>query len=183
MPNYRRLFIPNTYIFLTITTNYRSPILVNNIELLRESFKRAKLTYKYILFASVILPEHMHLIIKPEKVEEYPKIMRAIKYNFTQMINAGGIAIPPYEVDQCRSGLLSRQQIWQKRYYEHTIKDEEDLNNHLNYVHYNPIKHGHAKNVKDWEFSSFHKFIESKIYDNNWGTSSDIEKIANLEYE
>lgn len=92
MPNYRRLFIPNTELFITIVTNDRRPILIDNIEILRKSFKRVKQTYKFEIFACVIIPDHMHLLLKPEDINEYPKIIRAIKYNFSQKINDGGIA-------------------------------------------------------------------------------------------
>lgn len=73
--------------------------------------------------------------------------------------------------------------IWQRRYYEHTIRDEEDLNRHLDYIHYNPVKHGCVEKVKDWEFSSFDKFVEKKNYDINWGSSDDVKHIETMEHE
>lgn len=182
MPNYRRLFIPNTYVFLTITTNYRRQILIDNIELLRESFKRAKQTYKFDIFASIILPDHMHLILRPKKIEEYPKIIFAIKYHFSRNINFGGVGTPPYHLSESKIK-KSEKGIWQRRYYEHTIRDENDLNKHLDYIHYNPVKHGHTKNVKEWEFSSFHKFVESKNYDINWGSGKDIAHIKDFDLD
>jgi len=185
MPNYRRLFIENSYVFITVVTNKRMPLLIDNVELLRKSFKHAMLTYKFDLFACAILPDHMHLIIIPEKIEEYPKIIRAIKYNFTQKFNAGGIAIPPYANNQSTTGLPSgkKQKIWQNRYFEHTIRNETDLNNHLDYIHYNPIKHGYVKAVKDWEFSSFDNFVKMKNYDESWGSCEDVKHIETLEYD
>lgn len=173
MSNYRRLFIQNSYLFLVITTNYRRPILIDNIELLRESFKHTKTIYNFEIFGLVILPDHIHLLLRPENIKEYPKIIRAIKYNFSEKFNDGGMAIPPYE----------KKQIWQRRYWEHTIRDEEDLYKHLDYIHYNPVKHGYVKNVKDWEFSSFFKFVEMKNYDLDWGSSKDIKHIVTLDYD
>ena len=73
--------------------------------------------------------------------------------------------------------------VFQRRYFEHTICSQEELNNNINYIHYNPVKHGYAKNVKDWKYSSFHKFVEDKFYDKNWGSSADIEYIKNLDFE
>lgn len=73
--------------------------------------------------------------------------------------------------------------IFQRRYYEHTIKNETELNNQINYIHYNPVKHGLVKKVKDWPYSSFHKFIEQNLYDINWGNESDIKNILYLNYE
>ena len=73
--------------------------------------------------------------------------------------------------------------MFQRGYYEHTICSQEELNNHINYIHYNPVKHGYVKWVKDWEYSSFHKFVENKLYDENWGLSKDIENLKDLNFE
>jgi len=187
MPNYRRLFIPNSYLFLTIVTNNRRPILLQNIDVLRAAFKHTKNNYNFEILACVILPDHIHLLLKPENIKDYPKIVRAIKYNFSKKFNngvseisplskkatAGRIAIPPY----------AKKQIWQRRYWEHTIRDDEDLYKHLDYIHYNPVKHVLVKNVKDWEFSSFSKFVEMKNYDLDWGSSKDVKHIATMDYD
>lgn len=182
MSNYRRLFIQNAYLFFTITTNNRQPILIDNIELLRESFKRAKRTYNFKIFASVILPDHMHLIIIPEHIDEYPKIIFAVKYHFSRNINFGGLGNPPYSLSESKIKKKEKG-IWQRRYYEHTIIDDEDLCRHLDYIHYNPVKHGCAKNVRDWEFSSFDKFVKISNYDINWGSQKDVKHIATMEYD
>lgn len=179
MSNYRRLFIPNAYVFLTITTNYRREILINNIELLRESFKRAMMTYKFDLFACVILPEHMHLLIKPENINDYPKIIFAMKYHFSRNVDSGGLGNPPYGLSESKQRKKEKG-IWQRRFIEHTIRDEKDLYNHLHYIHYNPVKHGFAKNVKDWEYSSFQKFVEMKWYEADWGSAKDIKGFEDL---
>jgi len=173
MPNYRRLFIQNTYVFIVIVTDKRKPILIDNIELLRESFKIAKRSYNFEIFASVILPDHIHLLLRPENIKDYPKIIRAIKYNFSKKFNAGGIAIPPY----------AEKQIWQRGYWEHTIRDDEDLYKHLDYIHYNPVKHGLVKNIRDLEYSSFLKFVKIKNYDLDWGSTDQIKHIATLDYD
>ena len=73
--------------------------------------------------------------------------------------------------------------IFQRRYWEHTIRDENELNNHINYIHYNPVKHGYAKSVNDWEFSTFHKFVKNGLYDINWGSNTDIKEIIDLDFE
>ena len=73
--------------------------------------------------------------------------------------------------------------IFQRRYWEHTIRDENDLNIHLNYIHYNPVKHGYAKSVNDWEYSSFHKFVKNGLYDISWGSNTDIKEIIDLNFE
>ena len=151
--------------------------------MLRESFKRAQKTYKFKIYASVILPEHLHLIIIPEKIEEYPKIIFSVKYHFSRNVKIdGGLGNPPYALSESKIKKKEKG-IWQRRYIEHTIRDEDDLYNHLDYIHYNPVKHGHVKKVKDWDFSSFNKFVKMNKYDVNWGSENDVEKIKSLEWE
>lgn len=178
MPNYKRLFIQNSYVFLTIVTNYRCPILIDNIEILREAFKNTKMNYDFEIIAGVVLPNHLHTIIEPKDINEYPKIIHSVKYYFSKNTNAGGIVIPPYELNKSKIN-KGEKGIWQRRYFEHTIINEDDLNKHIDYIHYNPVKHGHVKNVKDWNFSSFHRFVKKNLYEENWG-SENIEKFSNL---
>lgn len=180
MSNYRRLFIPNSYVFLTITTNYRRPILVDNINILRQAFKNTKNIYNFEIFACVILPDHIHLLLRPENIDEYPKIIHSIKYSFSENLQKGGIVIPPYNTTKSKIKKGDKG-IWQRRYWEHTISDEDDLYKHLDYIHYNPVKHNYAKNVKDWEFSSFSKFVEMKNYDLDWGSTEDIKHIETMD--
>ena len=168
--NYRRLFIKNGLVFLTIVTNNRIPILIKNIKLLNQSYKNVILHYKFDLIAFCILPDHIHCIIKPSNIEDYSKIVKSFKYSFTNNFNVG-LVNPTYK------------KLWQNRFWEHTIRDENDLNIHLNYIHYNPVKHKLVSNVKDWEYSSFHNFVENNMYDKNWGSITDIEKIKDLDFE
>ncbi|MFA7657898.1 MAG: transposase [Candidatus Gastranaerophilaceae bacterium] len=175
---YKRLFIPNTYVHLVLVSYKRRPILIKNIDLLRESFKNAKQYFVFDVFAICILPDHLHLILKPENIEEYPKIITAIKYYFSHNFDDVGVETPTY-------GYRNKGEIgaWQRRYWEHTIRDEKDLYNHLDYIHYNPVKHGIAKNVKDWEYSSFDKFVKCGNYEINWGSAEDVKHIATLDYD
>ena len=136
--NYRRLFIPNSYVFLTVVTNNRKKILIKNVEVLRNSFKETKKHFDFEIFAISILPDHFHILLKPQNIKDYPRIIKSIKYNFSSHFNVVGLANPTY-VNKKEKG------IWQRRYHEHTIRDEDDLYKHLDYIHYNPVKHGHIK--------------------------------------
>lgn len=168
--NYRRIFIKNGLVFLTIVTNDRIPILTDNIKLLNQSYNNVIKYYKFNLIAYSILPEHIHCIIKPTIIEEYSKIVKSFKYSFTKNYNVG-LVNPIYK------------RLWQNRFWEHTIRDENDLNIHLNYIHYNTVKHGYVKSVKDWKYSSFHKFVKKDLYDINWGSNTDIKEIIDLDLE
>lgn len=172
--NYRRVFIPNSYIHIIIVAYKRKNLFINNINLLRASFKNAKSYFKFDIIAICILPNHIHMILKPINIEEYPKIITAIKYYFSKNYNVG-VETPTYGYKN-----KGEKGVFQHRYYEHTITSEEDFNNIINYIHYNPVKHKYVQKVKDWEYSSFHKFVKNKLYDINWGTGEEIKTITDI---
>ena len=177
--NYRRLFVPNGFVHIIITSYERKPVFIDNIEILRTAFRNVQKLYKFEIVAICILPEHIHLILHPENINNYPKIISSIKHYFSR--NVGQVC----PTDDLKIGYKNKREkgIFQRRYWEHTIKDEEELNNQINYIHYNPVKHGLVNNVKDWQYSSFHKFVKLGLYENNWGAEKDIESINNLDFE
>ena len=128
--DYKRTFIQNSAVFITIVTYKRRNILIDNISTLRQSFQYAKTKYKFDIVAIVVLPNHIHLIIKPETITDYPKIIGQIKKYFTKTSKL------TYTSNKKRES-----NIWQRRYWEHSIIDEKDLNRHIDYIHYNPVKH------------------------------------------
>ena len=174
MPNYRRYYIENSCVFITIVTYNRQPLLIDNINLLRQSIKESQ--YKFNIIAGVVLPEHLHIIIKPENIKDLPKIIFSIKYRFSR--NIGGIGIPPYKLK--RKG---ERKIWQSRYYDHIIRDENDFYRHLDYIHYNPIKHEFATKAIDYPYSSFEKFVGLGYYNEDWCNFEDKNNISKLNYE
>lgn len=123
------------------------------------------------------MPDHIHVILNPENINDYPKIVTSIKYYFSNNFSVG-VETPTY-------GYVNKKEkgIFQRRYFEHTIISEEDLTNQINYIHYNPVKHALIKNVKDWEYSSFHNFVKNNLYDINWGSEKDIENIKDINFE
>ena len=161
-------------VFITIVTYNRQPILIDNINLLRQSLKDSR--YNFNIIAGVVLPEHFHILIKPENIKELPKIIFSIKYRFSR--NIGGIGIPPYELK--RKG---ERKIWQSRYYDHIIRNEKDLEKHIDYIHYNPIKHGFVTKAIDYPYSSFEKFVSQGYYDKDWCNFEDKNKITNMDCE
>ena len=171
MSDYKRLFIENAYVFLTITTYKRKPILIDNIVLLRESFKRAIEIYNFEIYAAVILPDHMHLILIPKKIEDYPKIIFAIKYHFSRNVKISENRLSFSKIRKGEKG------IWQRRYWEHTIISEKNLYKHVDYIHYNPTKHGFVEKPKDWKYSSFGKFVEQNLYEETWCCEGNIDDI------
>jgi len=151
MPNYRRIFEDGYSYYLTIVTHRRNPILIDNITLLRQSFAQSKKRFDYRIDAIVILPEHIHMVITPKKATDYPKIVGAIKAYFSRYYPC-----QDREVEQSNSRYKKRHKaVWQKKYYEHTIRNEKDWHETMMYMKHNPVKHGLVDDVNNWEYSSF----------------------------
>jgi len=148
MADYKRLFLEGYSYYLTIVTHRRNPILIDNIEALRESFRESKKYYRYNINAIVILPDHLHMIITPLHANDYPKIVRAVKYNFS-------IRVTQNEEQSRARYKKGMNATWQKRYYEHTIRDEKDYLRCLEYMKNNPIKHALVEDEEEWKYSSF----------------------------
>ena len=173
MPNYKRFYIPNSIVFITIVTYERQPILIENIELIRTALKTSP--YKYEIIAGCVLKDHIHLIIKPENINELSKIISSFKYTFSHSLKCS---------NDIKDSILKRREkgIWQRRFYDHIIRDENDFNRHLDYIHYNPMKH-YSIVPKDWNYSSFQKFVKLGYYESNWCNFDDVNKINNENWE
>jgi len=156
---YRRIFADGYSYYLTLVTHQRKPILIDNIKQLRQAFRYSKKNYDYTIDAIVILPDHLHMIITPKIAKEYPKIITNIKRAFVYTTVGRGVPTPT--IKNTKTNLSSSKYkrnhagIWQERYYEHTIRDEKDLLEKMEYIKNNPIKHALVENIKDWKYSSF----------------------------
>jgi putative transposase len=154
MANYRRVFLDGYSYFLTVVTHRRNPILVEHIDILRESFRESKRFYHYSIDSIVVLPDHFHMIITPQEPQDYPKIIKSIKYNFTKRYKQDDI-----EQSSSRHKREMRA-VWQKRYYEHTIRDDRDYERCLEYIYHNPLKHEYISDGEDWKYSSFYRGLK-----------------------
>jgi len=152
---YRRNYVPGGTYFFTLTLRNRSSrLLTDNIDSLRQAFNTVKIQHPFIMKAFVVLPEHLHVIWQlPDDDMDYPVRWKKIKTLFSKQV----------QTNHNESG------IWQKRFWEHTIRDERDYENHVNYIHYNPIKHGYVHELKDWPYSSFHHYVQIGHLPANWG--------------
>jgi len=177
MPQYRRWCVPNSYYFFTLVTYKRQPIFQNDdvIHLLKDSIKPVKAKYPFQLESIVILPDHIHCIWKlPENETDFSKRWQLIKMRFSREYNKR------YNTTSSttKSRIKKREaSVWQRRFWEHWIRDEKDLQRHTDYIHYNPVKHGYVKNPKDWKRSSFHKFVEKGWYNLNWGVAEPYDML------
>ena len=152
--NYRRIYLDSYSYYLTLVTQGRKPLLVEHIDHLRTAFKLSKQKYAYSIEAIVILPDHLHMIIRPKIATEYSKIIRHIKRSFVYGLDKKTKEQAKSEISHTKYH-RSHAGIWQERFYEHTIRDEKDWLEKMAYIKYNPVKHDYVKNIEDWEYSSF----------------------------
>jgi putative transposase len=151
MANYKRLFLNGYSYYITIVTHERNPILIENIELLRESFKYAKTLFHFKIEEIVILPDHIHMIIEVDNAKDYPKIISSIKRYFSKNCPKKHYHHLFQSHHREKMGYLP---VWQKRFYEHTIRDEKDYLTKAQYIHNNPVKHGFTENIYHWKHGS-----------------------------
>jgi putative transposase len=169
MPNFRRNYVRGGTYFFTCVTFQRQPILTSDLgrECLREAIRMVQGDHPFEIVAVVLLPDHFHTIwTLPTGDDRYPLRWMRIKEEFTKRWLASGGA----ELTQSGSRTQHRHRgIWQKRYWEHTIRDENDLKRCADYCHWNPRKHGIVRQISEWPWSSFHRFVLAGEYDLNWG--------------
>lgn len=162
---YRRFYKPNATYFFTINLADRSSdLLVRHIDDLRNAFKLVKARYPFDIDAIVILPDHLHMLCTFGDDVDYSRRIRLIKSNFSAQI-------PKTErISKSRQSKNERG-IWQRRFWEHCIRDERDFYAHIDYIHINPLKHGLVERVADWQYSSFHRYVKNGILSEDWGGS------------
>ncbi|MBD8526738.1 REP-associated tyrosine transposase [Pseudomarimonas arenosa] len=165
MPNYRRVWVPGgTYFFTVTLLERRRRLLVDEVDRLRWAFARTCARLPFAMVAIVVLPDHLHCVWRlPEADADNGARWQMIKSLFSRGI----------ERDERRSARRTAKRergIWQRRYWEHLIRDEGDLIRHVDYIHYNPVKHGYVSAVRDWPWSSFHRWVREGSLASDWGS-------------
>ena len=168
MPNYRRNRVPGgTYFFTVNLLDRGRPLLVERIDLLRATVRRVRELKPFHIDAWVVLPEHLHALwTLPEGDADYRHRWQAIKMIFSKGIEVGEARSPSRHIRGERG-------IWQRRYWEHTIRNDHDYAAHMDYIHFNPVKHGLVANVADWPFSTFHRSVALGLYPPSWAMNDD----------
>lgn len=160
MSTYRRAYQPGGYYFFTVVTHERRSILTNPdvLERLRAAFRHVMATQPFVIDAMVVLPDHLHCLwCLPVDDHNFSSRWRMIKHYVST-----GLEAP---LNQRKEKL-----IWQRRFWEHLIRDEEDWRRHMDYIHYNPVKHGYVLRSADWPHSSFLRAVNQNLYPPDWGT-------------
>ena len=164
MTNYRRNFISGGCYFFTVNlADRRQRLLTDHIASLRNAFRETRARHPFAIDAIVILPDHLHVIwTLPQDDSDFATRWRLIKSAFSRSL------APRERISESRAAKGERG-IWQRRYWEHAIRDEADLERHIDYIHFNPVKHGLVTRVRDWTLSSFHRYVEQGILSADWG--------------
>ena len=171
MSDFRRYFVAGGTYFFTVVTAGRAPLFRKEAarRLLGGVIREKQQEVPFEIVAIVLLPDHLHTIwTLPRGDTDYSGRWKAIKAEFTSTWLALDRGEQPVTGGYRRQ---RRRGIWQPRFMEHTIRDEEDHHHHIDYIHYNPVKHGYARCPKDWRWSSFHRYVRSGDYAENWGCS------------
>ncbi len=165
MTEYRRAHVPGASWFFTVNLAQRkgNRLLVERIDLLRAAVATVRARHPFRMDAVVILPDHLHCILTlPPGDADFSTRWNLIKGGFSRAVEKG---------ERISSSRAKRGErgIWQRRFWEHLIHDQEDFNRHADYIHWNPVKHGWALRVADWPHSSFHEYVRRGIYPVDWG--------------
>lgn len=164
--------MPGGVYFFTVVTHDRAPIFSADaqVEVLRGAFGKVMIRQPFQLEAMVVLPDHLHCIWRlPQGDADFSGRWREIKKATSRVIDP-------------RTNQRKERSVWQRRFWEHLIRDERDWRRHLDYIHYNPVKHGLVESARDWPWSSFERFVRRGLYEPGWGEQG-VEQIVDMELE
>lgn len=174
MPNYRRYRVHGGTYFFTLKTEHNALLFAEsqNVKLLGEVFRETITRWPFELTAVVLLPDHVHALwTLPPGDANYSTRWAWLKKEFTRRFLAAGGTEQATSASRRRN---RRRGIWQRRFWEHTIEDEDDFDNHFDYIHWNPVKHGYAKSPSEWPHSSFHRWVKRGVYPPHWGGGAQV---------
>jgi putative transposase len=168
MPNYRRAFVPGGCWFFTVNLlERRKALLVDHIDALRTAMEQTRARYSFVIDAVVVLPDHIHAVwTLPSGDADFSLRWRLIKSRFAK-------ALPKQERLSAVRVARHERGIWQRRFWEHLIRDEADYSRHVEYCYVNPLKHGLVTRVCDWPHSSFHRDVRAGMFPEDWAGDGD----------
>lgn len=171
MPNYRRARTAGgTYFFMVVTEGRRQWLTTpESRTALREIIHAVRHQCPFIIDAWVLLPDHIHCLwTLPADDADYSKRWGLIKARVSKRMKNCPL---PYDSTSPSRKRRRESSIWQRRFWEHQIRDEDDFRRHMDYIHFNPVKHGLAMRAADWPYSTFHRYVANGVYPESWGDS------------
>jgi putative transposase len=154
-----------TYFFTLNLLNRQSTLLVDEFDHLRSVINKVKQQHPFKLDAMVVMPDHIHAMwTLPEDDHDFATRWMLIKSGFSR-------ALPKQEPISTSRQKKGERGIWQRRYWEHLIRDDKDFQQHVDYIHFNPVKHGYVSNATEWRYSTIHRYIELSLVSPDWGGS------------
>jgi putative transposase len=171
MPNFRRYYIPNAIYFIVTVTRGRRKVFSEaaNADLLYVTLREVGRTKPFRLWAHALIPDHLNLLIQPTNEANISQIMLSLKRSFT------------LSQKEAR-GITDSLSLWQRRFWDHIIRDEEDLQRHFDYIHYQPVKHGLVTRPEDYPYSSYRYWLERGYYELGWGYA-EPKSVEGMEFE
>jgi putative transposase len=169
MPPHRRAHVPGGLFFFTVVlADRRSALLVHHIDRFRRIYKSVTEQHPFETVAICVLPDHLHALwLLPQGDADFSLRWSLIKSAFSR-------GLPGYTPRNPSKITRRERRIWQRRYWEHAIRDEADLERHVDYIHFNPVKHGHVSQVCDWPYSSFHRYVARGMLPLDWGGNAAV---------
>ena len=164
---YRRAFVPGGSWFFTVVTRDRRPIFASAdaVDVLRDAFRTVRAKHAFATDAIVVLPDHLHCIwTLPPGDADFATRWRLVKTRVAQRLDPA---------------LRGDGRIWQNRFWEHLLRDEDDFARHVDYIHFNPVKHGLVDRAVDWPHSSFHRYAAAGVFPADWGLSTELDGVGN----
>jgi putative transposase len=166
MSTYRRAWMPGGTYFFTVNLLRRrgNDLLVRHVEMLREAVRLTRSNHPFTIHGWVVLPNHLHCILElPAGDSDFAMRWQVIKRRFS-------LALPRTEYRSDTRLHRRERGIWQRRYWEHLLRDDDDYRRHMDYLHYNPVKHGLVKRVVEWPYSTFYRCVARGIYPQDWAS-------------
>jgi len=171
MPNFRRYYIPGAMYFIVAVTKKRRPVFdkAANADLLYETLRQVQRIKPFKLWAHAVIPDHVNLLIQPTGDANISRIMLSIQRSFTLNYKDS-------------HGITHSLSLWQRRFWDHIIRDEDDLQRHFDYIHYQAVKHGLVTRPEDYLYSSYRYWLERGYYELGWGYG-EPGNIEGMEFE
>ena len=173
MPRYIRAHVPGATCFFTVALRDRGArYMVDHATELRACVAEMKRRHPFHIDAMVVLPEHIHALwTLPPEDQDFSTVWMLLKQSFTRRLGAAA------DLDEAaaRKRRKGQRSLWQDRFWEHQIRDEDDFARHVDYIHFNPVKHGWVLRARDWPYSSLHRYVRQGILPANWGIDAAIE--------